>query len=564
MKPPLLLPVLASSLLGILACWTPIAAQERPQGPVLETTWEVSLRNKVVGKEVTRQGELTGGLLFETSASYRITAEPFVYRARLRTTSVGQLTSYSLTSAKIRAGARRLPAGIRHSVSYGEGKESLGSASVAEVKAGETRPVILLDTLCFSHYELVGRNALARKHAAFDFLALTPQSKSFPAARFEPGEQHSLVISGAKRQVRTGTVTVGSLKATLTYDQETGRVYRVSDSQGYVAESDAYPRAYREREVEIPQAADAPQGTGPIQGTFTLPGNAAGPFPTLLILPGSGPTDRDSAIGPNAPLRDLARALAAQGVASLRCDKASFRLRKAFQSADPVQIKAARERFGTVTFEDEYQRDALPCLEWLAARRETRQLLLCGHSMGSVASAEIAAISSRVAGVILLAGPARGTDTLLIEQTRYQLGVVREAPQAQVDAQVERIRKVFEQVRSGKFPASQNIMGAPVRYWKNLLARPLTPEVLSGLKQPVLVIQGGKDCQVRKTDYDLLVAALKARKAPHEALFLPELNHLFMPCVGPSTGVEYRVKGTLDPRLPKAVATWVQRNFPPK
>ena len=184
--------------------------------------------------------------------------------------------------------------------------------------------------------------------------------------------------------------------------------------------------------------------------------------------------------------------------------------------------------------------------------------------MGAVAAAEIAAVSQRVAGVILLAGPARDTEQLLIEQTIYQLSTVREAPQAFVDSKVKEIKDTFAKVRGGKLPLGQNIMGAPVRYWKNLLARPLPPKVLSGLSQPVLVVQGGKDCQVRKADYDLLVAALEGREAPHEALFLPELNHLFMPCVGPSTGIEYRVAGKLDPRLPDAVAAWVKRSFPPK
>lgn len=552
-------PILRASL-ALLLLAAPALAQERPQGPALETTWEVSLKGKPVGGEVTRQVRVKGGFVLETRGEYTITQEPFVYTARLRCDAVGALTSYSLSSAKIQASALRTPQGIKHSVTYGAGGEALGSESLAKGAGG--RPIVLLDTLCFSHYELVGRLAVAKDHAAFTFLALTPQTKSFPAARFEPGKAGKLLISGVERAVRSGTVKAGGLEARLTYDQESGRVYKVSDNQGYLAQTTLYPRPYRERQVEIPQAPGKPQGAGPIQGTLTLPGNARGPFPTLLILPGSGPTDRDSTVGPNAPLRDLARELAAKGVASLRCDKAAFRLRRAFASGDKAQIAAARERFGSVTFSDEYQRDALPCLEWLAARPETRELVLCGHSMGSVAAAEIAAVSSRVKGVILLAGPARDTEALLVEQTTYQLGQVRQAPQTMVDAQVKQIRDMFAKVRSGELPEGQNLMGAPVRYWKDLLQRPLPPKVLKGLGQPVLVIQGGKDCQVRKTDYDLLVEALEGREAPHRAHFFPDLNHLFMTCVGPSTGLEYRVEGKLDPRLSKAVAAWVHETFP--
>lgn len=558
------LPLLAlSALLAAPGAAQERSPQDRPAGPALETTWEVSLKGKPIGGEVTRTTRVPGGFLLETRGEYRVTEEPFVYRARLRFEGVASLASYALSSAKIRASALRTPQGIKHSVAYGAGADALGSESLARDK-GAQRPIVLLDTLCFSHYELVGRLAVQREHAAFEFLALTPQSKAFPAARFEPGKAGKLLIGGVERAVRSALVKVGALEARLTYDQESGRVYRVSDSQGYLAQTTLYPRPYRERQVEIPQTPGALLGAGPIQGTYTLPGNAPGPFPTLLILPGSGPTDRDSTIGANAPLRDLARELAARGVASLRCDKAAFRLRRAFSSGDKEQVKAARARFGSVTFADEYERDALPCLEWLAARPETRQLVLCGHSLGAVAAAEIASVSSRVAGVILLAGPARSSEELLVEQTTYQLGEVREAPQAMVEAQVKQIRETFAGIRAGKFPPGRNIMGAPVGYWKDLDQRPLPPKVLARLSQPALVIQGGKDCQVRKADYDLLVKALEGREAPHEAHFFPELNHLFMTCVGPSTGLEYRVEGELDPRLPKAVAAWVSRTFPSK
>ncbi|MBL4849636.1 MAG: hypothetical protein JKY65_29245 [Planctomycetes bacterium] len=554
--------LLAPCFLLFAVCW-PVEAQQAPQGPARETVWEVRLKGKLVGKEIVQEERVEGGFVLLSEGDYQVTEQPFVYRARLRCQGVGALTSYSLTSKTIQASALRTRGGVRYSVLYGI-KDGQGRGGIATANhTSESRPVLVLDTLCFSHYEAVGRQAKARGHAAFEFMALTPQGQSFRLGTFKPKESSERVVDGVRRALRSGEINVGKLRATLTYDAETGRVYRVTDNQGYVAETGSWPRPYREREITIPQRG-SPQGAGPIEGTYTVPGDRAGPYPTLLILPGSGPTDRNSTLGPNAPLRDLARGLAARGVASLRCDKAAFRFRRDLLSGDKARVRAARERFGSTTFDDEYKRDALPALDWLARRPETRQIILCGHSKGSVAAAEIAAVSSRVAGVILLAGRGRSFEDMMVEQTTYQLGL-RKSPQAQIDAQVAQIRDVFDKVRQDALPPGQNLMGAPVRYWKDLLTRPLTPAVLSGLKQPVLIVQGGKDCQVRKADYDLLKAALEGRKAfPYEAVFFEDLNHLFMTCAGPSTGREYLIEGTLDARVPSALARWIQAQFPGK
>ena len=74
------------------------------------------------------------------------------------------------------------------------------------------------------------------------------------------------------------------------------------------------------RTLPITVAADADY---PLPGLLTLP-DGAGPFPAVLLVHGSGPQDRDEAVGPNRPFRDLAVGLADLGVASLRYDKRTF------------------------------------------------------------------------------------------------------------------------------------------------------------------------------------------------------------------------------------------------
>ncbi len=65
--------------------------------------------------------------------------------------------------------------------------------------------------------------------------------------------------------------------------------------------------------------------TGAIAGTLSLPASAKKAVPVVLLISGSGPTDRDgnSAMlpGKNNALKLLANALAARGIASVRYDK---------------------------------------------------------------------------------------------------------------------------------------------------------------------------------------------------------------------------------------------------
>ena len=62
--------------------------------------------------------------------------------------------------------------------------------------------------------------------------------------------------------------------------------------------------------------------TGPLQGSLDLP-NGTLPFPVVVIIAGSGPTDRDGNQAPmkNDSLKLLGQALASKGIAALRYDK---------------------------------------------------------------------------------------------------------------------------------------------------------------------------------------------------------------------------------------------------
>ena len=166
------------------------------------------------------------------------------------------------------------------------------------------------------------------------------------------------------------------------------------------------------RTLPITVAADADY---PLPGLLTLP-DGAGPFPAVLLVHGSGPQDRDEAVGPNRPFRDLAVGLAALGVASLRYDKRTFAHGK--RLADALQ--------GRLSVEEEVIRDALCAAALLRAEPLIRpdRVYLLGHSMGGMLAPRIDAEGGAFAGLIFWAGTPRTLDALILEQNEASLAAM--------------------------------------------------------------------------------------------------------------------------------------------
>ena len=152
-----------------------------------------------------------------------------------------------------------------------------------------------------------------------------------------------------------------------------------------------------------------PSQPAPLHGTLLTPPGASA---VAVILPGSGPTDRDG----NSPMgvaagtyRLLAEGLADQGIATLRIDKRGI---AASAAAGPAE---ADLRF------DAYAADARAWAAEAAARAGKPCAWLIGHSEGALVALKAVAggddpESSKVCGLILLAGAGRPAGVVLREQ----------------------------------------------------------------------------------------------------------------------------------------------------
>lgn len=287
-----------------------------------------------------------------------------------------------------------------------------------------------------------------------------------------------------------------------------------------------------------------------LPGTLTLP-SGSGPFPAIVLIAGSGPVDRDETIGPNKVFRDLAWGLARRGIAVLRYDKRT--------NAHPVAC-AEQPSF---TLDDETVDDARAAVRLLAHTEHVdhHEIFILGHSLGGMAAPRIAEGNPLIAGIVIMAGNVRPLQDLLLDQTLYLAGLDHELTPAEKQ-QIAQLRAARAQIDDPKLAATDTvtILGAkmPASYW--LFFRRYHPDrVAAHLSIPMLILQGGRDFQVQRGDFELWRAALSGHDNVTFKLY-PDLNHLFMPGQGPSSPEEYMHPGHVDSRVIEDIAAWILRH----
>ena len=309
----------------------------------------------------------------------------------------------------------------------------------------------------------------------------------------------------------------------------------------------ADPAAYAETDVVV----RTPRGDAAaieLPGTLAVP-NGDGPFPAVVLVHGSGPSDRDGTVGGTQIFRDLAAGLASRGVAVLRYDKRTY--------AAPQSVDLAKD-----SLDDETVRDAVSALELLRStpRVDADRLFVLGHSLGGMLGPRIVAEDGgRVAGLVLASAPARPAMDLLVGQLDFLSrldGKITPDEQEQLDAAVA----ATVAVRSGNGGDGQ-LLGTPLTYWKQLDAvRPTDDLAAAFTADPelrVLLVDGGRDYQVTAADWAAWLAATAGDGRVVSRRY-PALNHLLVPGDGPPGPAEYARPGHVAGDVVTDVAAWVK------
>lgn len=256
---------------------------------------------------------------------------------------------------------------------------------------------------------------------------------------------------------------------------------------------------------EIPIDLDTP--TGALSGTLTLPDKRS-KAPVMLIVSGSGPTDRDGntpfSAGKNDSLKLLARALADSGIPSVRYDK-----RGVGRSASAANAEADL-RF------DDYVLDAECWVTKLSVDTRFPGVGIIGHSEGATIGLAAAA-QSQLSAYVSIAGPAKRASNVIRRQLAGKLPL-------QLAERSEAILTSLEQGKTvDEIPAELMMLYRPsVQPYLISWFRYVPTVEIAKLPAPCLIIQGDTDIQVDIADAEALMAA----RSICEFHIIPGMNHV--------------------------------------
>lgn len=277
---------------------------------------------------------------------------------------------------------------------------------------------------------------------------------------------------------------------------------------------------------------------GPLTGTLTLPTERAplpADVPVFLVVPGSGPTDRDgnSPLGITAaPYRLLARALAERGYPSVRIDKRGM-FGSAGAVSDPNDVTIA-------SYGDDLIAWTAAIRERLPAKDGTRCVIPIGHSEGGLVALAAIARMPDACGLILIASIGRPLNEVIDEQLRANPA---NAPFLEEAEAALATLKRGERVDTGTMsPALRPLFGANVQGFL-IDAMSYDPTDLAALvERPMLVVQGTRDLQVSVTD-----ARMLANAAPNATLaLLPDINHVLKTVASDDASANLATYGNSD------------------
>jgi dienelactone hydrolase len=310
--------------------------------------------------------------------------------------------------------------------------------------------------------------------------------------------------------------------------------------------------AYAKPGSYVEGASTVGSGEWKLPATLTVPAGA-GPFPAVVLVHGSGPNDRDETVAANKPFADLAAGLASRGIAVLRYDKRS---------------KVYGSKFAALagfTAQQEVVEDALEAVKVLRAepRVDRARIFVLGHSLGGMLVPRIATADPAIAGLIVLAGPARPLEEAIVAQMRY-LAAADGSVSPEEQQGIDRATALADSVRAltpADAASGRMVSGAPASYWLDLRGYD-PPAAAKQLKAPMLILQGGRDYQVTPEEFARWKAALGSRRDVtfHE---YPALNHLFIAGTGPALPAEYQVPGHVAEDVVRDIATWIRAVIAP-
>ncbi|MFC1652919.1 alpha/beta hydrolase family protein [Planctomycetota bacterium] len=269
---------------------------------------------------------------------------------------------------------------------------------------------------------------------------------------------------------------------------------------------------------------------GTLHGTLEIPSGAA-PCPAVVIIAGSGPTDRDGntkmLAGKNNSLKLLAESLASHGIASVRYDKRGV--------GESAQAMTKEEDLRLETYID----DAVLWGKKLKEDRRFTHVAIVGHSEGSL----IGMVACRKLGgsaFVSIAGLGIPASQNLLIQLKPKM------PERLFD----KVKSMVDQLNQGKTvspvpPALHVQFRESVQPYLISWYRYDPAKEVAKLQVPVLIIHGSTDIQISIDNAKTLAKFNKQAKR----ITIDGMNHVLKEVSG---NLQEQIPSYGDPSLPLA------------
>jgi pimeloyl-ACP methyl ester carboxylesterase len=285
------------------------------------------------------------------------------------------------------------------------------------------------------------------------------------------------------------------------------------------------------------------------QPSGTPPAESRGRFPAVVLVGGSGPTDRDETVAGLPIFGLLAGPLADAGYYVLRYDKRG--------------VGQSGGRGETATLQD-FAEDVRGAVKFLRERRDVdpKRIVLFGHSEGGLVALLAASRDDDIAGVVLAAVPSGTGAELVLEQQAYLLGRMN-LSDAERASRIDLQKRIQAAVLGG---GPWDDVPEPLRRqaetpWFESFLRFSPAPLMSRVKQPLLILQGSLDRQVPQHHGEKLAELAKARKRGGDAVsyfVLDGVNHLLVQAKTGDVDEYGSLAGRgLDPRVAQNTVDWM-------
>ncbi|MBT1688517.1 alpha/beta hydrolase [Dawidia soli] len=313
-----------------------------------------------------------------------------------------------------------------------------------------------------------------------------------------------------------------------------------------------------------------------LSGTLTVPSSVNRKKPAVILISGSGPQNRDGEWFGHKPFLVIADHLTRQGIAVLRFDDRGFG-----KSTGDFHLGTSLD----------FSTDVESAVQFLKARQEldSCKIGLIGHSDGAMVASMVAARSSDVSFMVMLAGPGISGSELMVKR---QVAWERMAGKSESEIQrskeyIETLISIIvtaenendlhsrltkfgnenkEQIPADQIPPNMTkdefisrqvaMLTSPwFKYFFTYDPRP----TLEKVKCPVLVLNGDKDVQAIAADNlpAIKSALITGGNEDFSIKELQGLNHMFQEC---TTGmiVEYpKIEQTFSPLALNEISHWI-------